>query len=515
MSEDDALPGRPNWALWPLSDAMRLRAIVCMQDSDASRGFVLTDEFPADLLRQAVSRRCAGVALSWSVTSAERLDACLAQGERDYRALTAAHAFSDIAPERLRLDAHAISVETIARSDSPVLKLLDATLFDAYRAHASDVHFENSGEGMRIRQRLDGVMRTVGTVASHERSEQLVSRLKVLAELDIGEARLPQDGRFKLNVADRDVDFRLSIMPTAYGEDAVVRLLDRGSPRNDRAPLSLESLGFDADDCDLVRAMARRPYGMLIVTGPTGSGKTTTLYAVIGEINEGLDKIITIEDPVEYQLSGVVQIPVNEKKGLTFARGLRSVLRHDPDRVMVGEIRDTETAQIATQAALTGHMVLTTIHASNALDVVGRLMHMGLDLYNLVAALHGVLAQRLLRRVCSHCAVAATLSGQDVEMLERFRAAEASDAVVPEERWMRACGCAECFGTGYRGRRAVAEILQMDDVLRDLIAGRAPMSVLKEQVRGRGARSLRQAAIRAARMGHTTLEEVRRVTLAD
>jgi general secretion pathway protein E len=326
-----------------------------------------------------------------------------------------------------------------------------------------------------------------------------------MAELDIGERRLPQDGRFKLRVQGREIDFRLSIMPSVFGEDAVVRVLDRARIEASQGALTLDALGFDAEERAAIRAQARQPHGMLLVTGPTGSGKTTTLYATLAEIHTGQDKIITIEDPVEYQLPGVVQIPVNEKKGLTFSRGLRSILRHDPDRVMVGEIRDAETAQIAVQAALTGHLVFSTVHANNAFDVIGRFMHMGLDLYNVVSALNAVLAQRLVRLNCSHCArpfepEAATLARHGLR----------ADAA---HRFLRGEGCGHCRGSGYRGRRAVAELLKLDDGLRDLIAARAPMSQIKEAARSRGMRPLRAMALDAVCRGVTTFEELERVTL--
>jgi len=323
-------------------------------------------------------------------------------------------------------------------------------------------------------------------VGSRDVADQLVSRLKVMAELDIGERRLPQDGRFKLRVQQsagsgvRDVDFRVSIMPSSFGEDAVLRILDRSRLSSEAEALSLEGLGFDADDSAVVRRLAGKPYGMLLVTGPTGSGKTTTLYAVVQEINDGRDKIITIEDPVEYQLAGVVQIPVNEKKGLTFARGLRSILRHDPDRVMVGEIRDAETAQIASQAALTGHLVLSTIHANNVFDVVGRFMHMGLDLYNVVSALNGVVAQRLMRKLCTHCAEPWQPHASDLRA-----------AMLPLDthgQFFQAVGCAHCRGTGYRGRKAISEILLMDDTLRDLIVTRTSLIKIKSDPRASGTR---------------------------
>jgi general secretion pathway protein E len=334
-----------------------------------------------------------------------------------------------------------------------------------------------------------------------------------MAELDIGERRLPQDGRFKLRVQQsnegglRDVDFRVSIMPSSFGEDAVLRILDRSRLSSEAQALSLEGLGFDADDAQVVRRLARKPYGMLLVTGPTGSGKTTTLYAVVQEINDGTDKIITIEDPVEYQLGGVVQIPVNEKKGLTFARGLRSILRHDPDRVMVGEIRDAETAQIASQAALTGHLVLSTIHANNVFDVVGRFMHMGVDLYNMVSALNGVVAQRLMRKLCTHCAVPWQPGVADL------RAAQLP--LDTHGHFFKAVGCAHCRGTGYRGRKAVSEILLMDDTLRDLIVTRASLIKVKAHARASGTRLLREAALASVQRGESTLDELNRVTLVE
>jgi len=356
----------------------------------------------------------------------------------------------------------------------------------------------------------------VGDIGSREVAEQLVSRLKVMAELDIGERRLPQDGRFKLRVQQsasageagvREVDFRVSIMPSSFGEDAVLRILDRSRLAAEQQALSLEGLGFEADDAAVVRRLARKPYGLLLVTGPTGSGKTTTLYAVVQEINDGADKIITIEDPVEYQLGGVVQIPVNEKKGLTFARGLRSILRHDPDRVMVGEIRDAETAQIASQAALTGHLVLSTIHANNVFDVVGRFMHMGVDLYNMVSALNGVVAQRLMRKLCTHCAQPCEPPASDLHAAQL--------PLDAKGRFMRAVGCAHCRGTGYRGRQAIAEILLMDDTLRDLIVARAPLTQVKAHARASGTRLLREAALAAVLRGESTIDELNRVTLVE
>jgi general secretion pathway protein E len=330
-----------------------------------------------------------------------------------------------------------------------------------------------------------------------------------MAELDIAERRVPQDGRFKARQSGRDIDIRVSIMPSVFGEDAVLRILDKQALSDQLKGLMLDQLGFDAPTIKTLRRLAGEPYGMLLVTGPTGSGKTTTLYAVITEANKGLDKIITIEDPVEYQLPGVLQIPVNEKKGLTFARGLRSILRHDPDRIMVGEIRDPDTAEIAIQSALTGHLVYTTVHANNVFDVIGRFLHMKVDAHNFVSALNGVMAQRLLRTNCSQCTVEnrpepdlLAESGLSVEKTAGFR-------------FRQGRGCAHCRGTGFRGRRAIGELLVMNDELRQMIASRVPARDLKDAARAAGTRTLREAAIDRVRQGETTLEEANRVTLVE
>ena len=502
----------PDWALWPVSQAMRLR-VVLLRDADGGL-HALTPDVADDLLRDAVTMVVSATVrepLHWRAGTDDDLHYWLGLGQRDYDAMEglaggdgAAEGDGDGAPQVL-------SIQSLSEQTSPVVRLLDATLFDALKAEASDLHMECHPGGMTLRYRLDGVMETVGEVGSREMAEQLVSRLKVMAELDIGERRLPQDGRFKLHVqgADtvRDVDFRVSIMPSSYGEDAVIRVLDRTRLAADHTALTLERLGFGPDDGEAIHRLANKPYGMLLVTGPTGSGKTTTLYAVIAQINDGRDKIITIEDPVEYQLPGVVQIPVNEKKGLTFARGLRSILRHDPDKVMVGEIRDAETAQIASQAALTGHLVLTTVHANNSFDVIGRFMHMGLDLYNVVSALNGVLAQRLMRRLCVHCATPWQPTPSDLKA--------AGLGLDRHGTFMRAVGCPHCRGTGYKGRRAIAEILVMDDTLRDLIVSRQSLTHIKAHARAAGTRLLREAAIACVLAGETTLEELNRVTLAE
>jgi len=330
----------------------------------------------------------------------------------------------------------------------------------------------------------------------------------VLSALDIGERRVPQDGSFRVHAQERNIDLRVSVMPSVHGEDAVIRILDKQAVIEAHGQLTLEALGFDPAALAVMRELIEAPYGLLLVTGPTGSGKTTTLYAALSETLTGRDKIITIEDPVEYQLPGVLQIPVNEKKGLTFARGLRSILRHDPDRIMVGEIRDRDTAEIAVQSALTGHMVLSTVHANNVFDVFGRFTHMGLDPYALASALNGIWAQRLLRVNCPHCTRPDQPAAADLQRLGL------QPADVEGWHFQRGQGCGDCRGTGYRGRRAVAEILRLDDELREMVAAKEPIRRLKEAARQRGTRSLKDAALALVRSGHTTLDEVRRVTLA-
>jgi len=340
-----------------------------------------------------------------------------------------------------------------------------------------------------------------------ETAEQAISRIKILAELDIAERRVPQDGRFKVAIKGREVDFRVSIMPSIFGEDAVLRILDKQSLSDELKGLRLDVLGYGGEVLAQLRKLAAEPYGMLLVTGPTGSGKTTTLYAMISESNKGIDKIITIEDPVEYQLPGVLQIPVNEKKGLTFARGLRSILRHDPDKIMVGEVRDPETAEIAVQAALTGHLVYTTVHANNVFDVIGRFIHMGIDPYSLTSAVNGVLAQRLVRLVCPHCAE------EEKPGKEELGISGINEADAQGYRFRRGRGCGQCRGSGYKGRKAVSELLLLNDEIREVIVAREPIRKLKEVARRSGTRFLREAALDLVRLGETTLEEVNRVTI--
>jgi general secretion pathway protein E len=402
-----------------------------------------------------------------------------------------------------------LSLKSINEDTNPIIKLINSTLYDALKVGASDIHLECSNAGLAIKYRIDGVIASVGGMQGLENADQAISRIKVMAQLDIAERRTPQDGRFKVMVQGRDVDFRVSIMPSVFGEDAVLRVLDRKALSEEAQGLSLHTLGFDEKIILQFRRLATEPYGMVLVTGPTGSGKTTSLYAAISEVNTGHDKIITIEDPVEYQLPGVLQIPVNEKKGLTFARGLRSILRHDPDKIMVGEIRDSETAQIAVQAALTGHLVFTTVHANNVLDVIGRFMHMGVDPYNFVSAMNGIMAQRLIRAICVHCAEDFE---PDAHLLE---ISGITPLMASSMKFKYAKGCGHCRGTGYRGRKAVAELLILNDEIREMIVAREPIRKLKEAARRSGMRTMREAALEAVSNGITTLQEINRVTFVN
>lgn len=397
-----------------------------------------------------------------------------------------------------------LTLTSIQDEASPAVKLINSTVFDALRLEASDIHLETLPQGLLIKFRIDGVLSRIAMVANPGLAEQAIARVKVLAELDIGEKRIPQDGRFRVGAKGRDIDIRVSIMPSIFGEDAVLRVLDKKALMDSVQRLTLDTLGFDEHTIQLLRRLASEPYGMMLVTGPTGSGKTTTLYAALTEINHGEDKFITIEDPVEYQLPGVLQIPVNEKKGLSFAVGLRSILRHDPDKILVGEIRDPETAQIAVQSALTGHMVFTSVHANNTFDVIGRFMHMGVDPYNFVSSLTGVVAQRLVRQNCPHCAAPTV---PDDSLL-----AESGITDPAQYNFMAGTGCQHCRNSGYKGRRAIAEVLRLTDDMRELIVARAPIRQLKEQARRQGTRFLRDVALDLVRQGHSTLQEVNRVT---
>ncbi len=397
-----------------------------------------------------------------------------------------------------------ISIERLtAEGDiSPVIRLVDTMIFTALQRRASDIHVETQDDSVVIKYRIDGVLQQAMTPIAKEHHTTIISRIKVMSELDIAERRVPQDGRFRVNYNKRQIDFRVSIMPSIHGEDAVLRVLDKESMSEKFRTLVLDVVGFSDEDLRKFRRYINEPYGMVLVTGPTGSGKTTTLYAAVNEIKTDEDKIITIEDPVEYQIRGITQIPVNEKKGLTFARGLRSILRHDPDKIMVGEIRDTETAQIAIQSALTGHLVFTTVHANNVVDVIGRFLNMGVEAYNFVSALNCILAQRLVRMICNNCRT-------EVHYLPDALEASGLDpqqwADVP---FYEGVGCIECAGTGYRGRTAIHELLDLTDRVREMILAKRPTSEIRRAAREEGMRFLRESALDKVRSGVTTLRMV-------
>ena len=391
----------------------------------------------------------------------------------------------------------------------PIVRLVDTTILNALERRASDIHIETRDDAVWIKYRVDGVLYPAMEPIEPRHHDAIISRVKVMSDLDIAEKRVPQDGRFKLNLQGRKVDFRVSIMPSIHGEDAVIRILDKEYLAEEFSELSLDTLGFSTEDMRKLRKYMREPYGMFLVTGPTGSGKTTTLYAALSEIRSEEQKIITIEDPVEYQLPGITQIPVNEKKGLTFARGLRSILRHDPDIIMVGEIRERETANIAVQSALTGHLVFTTVHANNVVDVIGRLLNMQVEAYQFVSALNCVLAQRLVRVICPRCR-------QPVQPDERLLE---ESGLAPEQvagvTFYAGAGCDDCHGTGYRGRTVIAELLDLSDAVREMILARRPTSEIKRQAASEGMRFLRQAAVEKVFAGVTTLQEINKVTFVE
>jgi general secretion pathway protein E len=491
----------PAFDLLPFSLALERECAAC-RDEDGKLWFLYPDPLRPELLEWAERR--IGVPFKPALAGRDDILAWLHRLETDLRAMDGVLGDAQAGPSGEQ--AEEISLKAIGADASPVVKLVHSTLYDALSSGASDIHLENDPQGLSIKYRIDGVLNLIAQPSGRELAEQVISRIKVMSELDIAERRVPQDGRFKVMMRGREIDLRVSIMPGVYGEDAVLRILDRQQLADELKGITLDRLGFDTAALAHIRKLSREPYGMFLVTGPTGSGKTTTLYAALSEINTGQDKIITIEDPVEYQLAGVLQIPVNEKKGLTFARGLRSILRHDPDKIMVGEIRDPETAQIAVQSALTGHLVFTTVHANNVYDVIGRFMHMGVDPYSFVSALNGILAQRLVRLICPHCAESSPPSAQ---LLQESGLAEI-DTRNFHFRYGRGCG--QCRGTGYRGRKAIAEMLLLNDELRELIGNRAAIRLVKEATTRSGMRSLRQAALELVADGETTLEEINRVT---
>lgn len=501
----------PRFDLWPIQRAQAQLAVLLRSAGGPHVvTAALTDPFDRDLLIQI--EHAAGGVVQHVLCTPEDLLGFLAEQELSLRAMDglSSQRSAQAAPDQ---DLEVLSLATATDGASAAVRLVNSTLYDALRAGASDVHLESTARGLSVRYRIDGVLDDVADVHDAALAQQAISRLKVLAELDIAEQRIPQDGSFRVRAQGRVIDLRLSIMPSVYGEDAVIRILDKQAMVQAHGQLSLEGLGFDTTALSTLRRLAHAPHGLVLVTGPTGAGKTTTLYAALTEVQTRRDKVITIEDPVEYHVPGVLQIPVNEKKGLSFARGLRSILRHDPDKIMVGEIRDRDTAEIAVQSALTGHLVLTTVHANHVFDVFGRFTHMGLDPYNLVSALNGVWAQRLLRVNCLRCRQA--IPFDPPEEFRRLSLGSRFDGSYwAHANLMRGAGCGDCRGTGYRGRRAIAEFLVLDDDLRELIIQRAPVRQIKDAARQRGMPTLLDAALALVREGITTWEEVRRVTWA-
>ncbi|HUM02483.1 MAG TPA: GspE/PulE family protein [Thermoanaerobaculia bacterium] len=478
------------------------------REEDGALSVVMAD--PGDVVKRDELELLLKRPLQVKVGSRAALQDILQKSESTQRVLE--EATEDFRMQVVREDEEGeevLTIDRIAADASPIIKLVDSVLFNAIQRRASDIHIETQENVVVIKYRIDGVLYPAMEPIDKKHHQTIISRIKVMSELDIAEKRIPQDGRFKIRVKGRTIDFRVSIMPTVHGEDAVIRILDKESANAEFKNLRLDVLGIDVETTRRLRKFIREPYGMVLVTGPTGSGKTTTLYACLSEIQSVEDKIITIEDPVEYQLRGVTQIPVNEKKGLTFARGLRSILRHDPDKVMVGEIRDEETAQIAVQAALTGHLVFTTVHANNVVDVLGRFLNMKVELYNFVSALNCVLAQRLVRKICPHCRAEFVPTPKLLE--ESGLAAEDLAGVTLWE----GRGCLECNGTGFYGRMAITELLDLSDRIRGLILDRRPAAEIKKAAKEEGMTFLRESALAKVILGQTTLREINKVTFVE
>ncbi len=453
-----------------------------------------------------------GKKLAPRVATAKQISDLLKRTEQSQRVLEqATEAFTLQVTKTEEDTEETISGDRLTRdtTGSPVVKLVETVIFTALERRASDVHIEARDAEVAVKYRIDGVLQHAMQPISKEWHSAVISRIKVLSELDIAERRIPQDGRFRVKYKGRFIDLRVSIMPASHGEDAVLRVLDKETLSEKFQSLSLDVVGFSQEEMQRFRRYIREPYGMVLVTGPTGSGKTTTLYAAINEIKTDEDKIITIEDPVEYQLRGITQIPVNEKKGLTFARGLRSILRHDPDKIMVGEIRDQETAQIAIQSALTGHLVFTTVHANNVTDVIGRFINMGVEPYNFVSALNCILAQRLVRIICSNCKRPKKLSP------EEWKESGLKQEDLESAKISEGAGCLECSGTGYHGRTAICELLDLSDRIREMIINRRPTSEIKRVAREEGMITLRESGLAKVRIGATTLREINKVTFVD
>jgi len=483
----------------PLQETQDGRLVIAIADPSQ---LMMIDEISLNLGRRIVTK----------VATLSQISDVLKKTEQSQRVLE--EAGSDFALDVIREDENAdetISIEKLtAESDiSPIIKLVDTMIFTALQRRASDIHIETRDDSVVIKYRIDGVLQQAMPPIAKEHHSTIISRIKVMSELDISERRVPQDGRFRVRYNGRSIDFRVSIMPSIHGEDAVLRVLDKESMSEKFHKLTLDVVGFNDEDLHKFRRYIKEPYGMVLVTGPTGSGKTTTLYAALNEIKSDEDKLITIEDPVEYQIAGITQIPVNEKKGLTFARGLRSILRHDPDKIMVGEIRDTETAQIAINSALTGHLVFTTVHANNVVDVLGRFLNMGVEAYNFVSALNCILAQRLVRLICEFCKKEVHYSD---EVLEASGLDPAEWRNVP---FYEGEGCIECSGTGFKGRTAIHELLELTDNVREMILTKRPSSEIRRAARDEGMHFLRESAIDRVKRGLTTLKEINKVTFIE
>ncbi len=483
----------------PLQETQDGRLVIAIADPSQ---LMMIDEISLNLGRRIVTK----------VATLTQISDVLKKTEQSQRVLE--EAGENFALDVIREDENAdetISIERLtAESDiSPIIKLVDTMIFTALQRRASDIHIETRDDSVVIKYRIDGVLQQAMPPIAKEHHSTIISRIKVMSELDISERRVPQDGRFRVRYNGRSIDFRVSIMPSIHGEDAVLRVLDKESMSEKFHKLTLDVVGFNDEDLHKFRRYIKEPYGMVLVTGPTGSGKTTTLYAALNEVKSDEEKFVTIEDPVEYQIVGITQIPVNEKKGLTFARGLRSILRHDPDKIMVGEIRDSETAQIAINAALTGHLVFTTVHANNVVDVIGRFLNIGVEAYNFVSSLNCILAQRLVRLICEFCKKEVHYSDEELAL----------SGLDPEE-WRKVAfyegeGCIECSGTGFRGRTAIHELLELTDNVREMILAKRPSSEIRRAAREEGMHFLRESALDRVKRGLTTLKEINKVTFIE
>ncbi len=496
----------------PVDLMFRYNFIPLEETRDGKLAIAIAD--PSQLMMIDEISLLLGKRIITKVSTLKQISDILKKTEQSQRVLEeASEGFAlDVIREDEQTGEETISIDKLTQSTgdhSPIIRLVDTTIFTALQRRASDIHIETRDDSVAIKFRIDGVLSQAMPPIGKEHHSTIISRIKVMSELDISERRVPQDGRFRVRFNGRAIDFRVSIMPSIHGEDAVLRVLDKESMSEKFRTLTLDVVGFDPEDLRKFRRYIKEPYGMVLVTGPTGSGKTTTLYAAVNEIKTDEDKIITIEDPVEYQLRGITQIPVNEKKGLTFARGLRSILRHDPDKIMVGEIRDMETAQIAINSALTGHLVFTTVHANNVVDVIGRFLNMGVEPYNFVSALNCILAQRLVRLICESCR---TVVHYPPDVLE-------ASGLDPQQ-WSQVAlyegqGCIECSGTGFRGRTAIHELLDLSDRIREMILAKKPTSEIRRAAREEGMRFLRESALDKIRLGLTTLKEINKVTFIE